>query len=480
MAHASDHADPSEINLDPWLESGEDTTPNLDTKRFFKCTDLGNTERFEKQHGERFHFEPTWRKSIVWDGRRWRIGDESHAMRLAMQTVRMIYNEASAIEDRDIRKRVIQHAIESESRARLAAMVDLAQCRLTVSHEQLDKHPMLLNVENGILDLEMQTLRPHDPKLYLTQFAPVRFNPNATCPIWNEFFSLIFNGDTELIEWIQRFLGLCLSGLTTEQILPIFFGSGANGKSTLLNTFQSILGTDYAMKASPNLLMARGSEGHPTERADLFGKRFCSAIETESGKRLAESLVKELTGGDRIRARRMREDFWEFSPTHKVVLATNHKPIVSGSDHAIWRRLRLIPFTVCVPPERQDKQLPDKLLAEKEGILVWLVEGFRRYLADGLGEPACVTEATREYRSSEDVIGEFVAECCTLHASLTARASAIIPRFNGWARENGHAELSGKRIGEYLQTNLGLTKFRSNGITYRGIGLKPEETYPDF
>src|SRR5262249_22300760 len=208
--------------------------------------------------------------------------------------------------------------------------------------------------------------------------------------------------DADLIAYVRRLCGYCLTALVCEQFLWIFWGTGANGKTTFLNTLFGVLGADYAMHAAGDFLVAK-KDAHPTERADLFGKRLVVTAEPEQGRRLAEALVKQLTGGDRIRARRMKENFWEFAPSHKLVLCTNHKPRIRGNDHAIWRRVRLVPFTATFQEHQQDKQLAQKLRAELPGILAWMVRGCLEWQRDGLGLPAVVKAATEEYRSEEDM-----------------------------------------------------------------------------
>jgi P4 family phage/plasmid primase-like protien len=239
----------------------------------------------------------------------------------------------------------------SNSEHGLRAMLALARSEpgIPILPGELDGDPWLLNVLNGTIDLRTGTLRPHDREDRITKLADVRFDSEADCPVWIGFLQEVLP-DPDLREFVRRLVGYRLTGSTQEHVLPFLFGVGANGKSTFLNTIQSLLGITYAIKAPADLLLAMRNESHPTELADLFGKRLVCCNEAEDGRRLAESLVKELTGGDKIRARRMREDFWEFSPTHKIWLAANHKPSVRGTDHGIWRRIKLIPFTVTIGP----------------------------------------------------------------------------------------------------------------------------------
>jgi putative DNA primase/helicase len=251
-----------------------------------------------------------------------------------------------------IAKKNLKWALESESARRINAMLDLARSEpgIPILPDQMDSDPWLFNCVNGTLDLRTGKLREHRREDYITKVCPTRYNANAVCKAWLRFLGGVFpddegEPDTELITFNQRLLGRCLTGDVSEQILPIFWGSGANGKSTLINAILETMGDDYAMKANADLLMTSRGERHPTELAQLFGMRLVVASETHQGRRINETLVKDLTGGEPIRARRMREDFWEFKPTRKVILLTNHKPRVAGTDEGIWRRLRLLPFT---------------------------------------------------------------------------------------------------------------------------------------
>ena len=216
-----------------------------------------------------------------------------------------------------------------------------------------------MNVLNGTLDLRTGTLRPHRREDSLSKLAPVIYDENATCPRWLKFLDRVMDGNKDLITYLQRVAGYCLTDEVSEQCLWFLHGTGANGKSTLLQTLIDLMG-DYGMQAVSEFLMVKTNESHPTERADLHGKRFVATIETEQGKRIAEALMKQMTGGDRLRARRMRQDFFEFAPTHKIFLAANHKPTVCGTDQAAWRRIKLIPFTVTIADDEKDKDLPSR------------------------------------------------------------------------------------------------------------------------
>src|SRR5919107_5291637 len=266
----------------------------------------------------------------------------------------------------------------------------------------MDASPDLLNVLNGTIDLRTGELRPHRREDLITKMAPVEYDPNSPVPAWAATLERVLPSP-DLRAFFKKLCGYAISGETSEHLLPVLYGTGANGKSTVLSTLLAAAG-DYGMQAAPDLLVAKKG-AHPTEVADLFGMRLVASIEVEDGRRLAESLVKQLTGGDKVRARRMRQDFWQFEPTHKVFMAVNHKPEVRGTDTAIWRRIRLIPFTETIPPGEQDKKLPEKLRAELFGILAWCVEGCLEWQREGLQAPEEVRRATGQYRSEMDVIG---------------------------------------------------------------------------
>jgi putative DNA primase/helicase len=286
----------------------------------------------------------------------------------------------------------------------------------------MDRDPFLLNVENGTLDLRTGKLREYRRGDLITRLAPVRYSSAAEITTWSRVLSEIFRGDAELIHFWQMLCGICLTGDVSPQILPVLYGSGANGKSTILNVLLEILGPDYAMSAPPGLLTLRKGERHPTELAALFGKRLVVDSETAEGAQFNESLVKQLTGGDKISARRMREDFWTFAPSHKILLCTNHKPEIRETKNAIWRRVKLVPFDVAIPQDKQDPRLPEKLRAEYPGILSWCVEGCRDWQENGLHIPKVVEDATQRYRAEQDVLAEFLdSECTVLDRSKHAQ-----------------------------------------------------------
>jgi putative DNA primase/helicase len=440
----------------------------------YHLTDYGNAQRLATLHSSDIHFVYQLNKWLAWEGKRWRLDYIGEVERLAKKTVRNILREAAEATKQDEREALVDWALKSENASRIQAMIALARSepKVAILPDSLDNDARLLNCENGTLDLRTGNLRKHQRSDLITKLCPVEYHPTAEAPRFHEFLRDIFEDDPQLIGFIQRLLGHCLTGDVSEQVLPIFWGAGANGKSTLLNTILAMLGSDYGIKAAPELLMKKQSQTHPTERADLFGKRFVACVETEEGCRLAESLVKDLTGGDRQRARRMREDFWEFAPTHKVVLCTNHKPQIRGTDHAIWRRVRLIPFAVTVPPERRDKQLGEKLKTELPGILAWIVQGCLEWQQYGLGEPERVAVATSEYRNEQDVLGAFMADCCLVGHDYRTKASGLYKAYRQWCDNSGERHpITQRQFGAAL-TERGCERYTNNGTWYRGLALQ--------
>jgi putative DNA primase/helicase len=439
------------------------------------CTDVANARRFSARHGHCVRFLHVWNKWLIFTGSRWELDSSGAVMRLAKEVADGIYKEAATSENPDDQEALVKWAKASHSRTRLDAMIELAKSEqpIPASHESFDADPWLLNCLNGTVDLQSGALHPHNSSDLLTKTTGVEYPVEAGDDpvLWLEFLGTIFRGDAELIGFVRRLMGSALPGEVIEHLLAIFYGGGANGKSVLIETILASLG-EYAMKAPAGLLMASRGERHPTELADLYGKRLVAITETADGQRLDERLVKETTGGDTIRARRMREDFWQFKPSHLSVLVTNHKPVVRGTDNGIWRRLRLVPFTVTIPEPQQDKRLPIKLLAELGAILRWMVQGCVEWQHSGLQAPRQVMLATEEYRGESDTFGQWFEEHLKAEPSLgylaSVKASAAFASYKAWCEETGERNLSNRRFGERMAERI-TGKRCSNGTYYEGI-----------
>jgi len=459
------------------------------------CTTKGTTEvmnarRFAARFGAEVRYCESWGKWLTWDHKRWKTDDCRAVDALGKEIGKRLFLEYEKLapkfdpetaEDKAVLKMMSSWCRVSNGDHGLRAMLALARSEpvIPVVPAQLDRDPWLFNVVNGTIDLRTGKLRPHERAEYITKLAPVEFQEGADCKRWCAFLNTVLP-DADLRAFVRRLVGYCLTGSTQEHVLPFLYGVGANGKSTFLNTVLALLGTDYAIKAPTDLLLAKKNESHPTELADLFGKRFVACIEAEDGRRLAESLVKELTGGDRIRARRMREDFWEFQATHKIWLAANHKPQVRGTDHGIWRRIKLIPFTVIIPDDKQDKELPGKLLTERSGILNWALIGCQEWQQAGLGEPSAVKAATAEYRNEMDVLGDFIAQRCTVADGCEVGTSELYEAYKAWAESAGERQIAQKRFSQQLaergfQSDRYTSGPKKGRNLWRGIGLVTSE-----
>ncbi len=428
--------------------------------------DIGNAKDFAASYACELRYCAAWEKWLIWDGTRWKIDDEGRPLKRAKEMVGRMFTDV--METKQAQQ--LKHVCDSAKIARLRAMIDLAEPKLPIRIEALDQNGWILNCLNGVANLVTGELMPHDRTQGITKLCPTEFLPDERSPAWDQFLRDVF-ADDDLIQFVQRLFGYFLTGDVSEQKLALFYGTGANGKSTLINAFMDTIGPDYTMQCLPDFLMEKKSEAHPTEKASLFGKRFVSCVETEASRKLAESTVKMLTGGEKIMARRMREDFWEFNPTHKLVLCTNHRPIIAGTDHGIWRRLLLVPFMRRFDGDRRDKQLSEKLKAERSGILAWAVRGCLEWQRIGLDPPASVTGATEDYRSSEDILGRFISDCCVPGKSFAVRFSHLYDRFEQWANDAGEFLPAKRAVGAWLTDN-GYERYSANGRHYRGLMLR--------
>ncbi|HEU5116496.1 MAG TPA: phage/plasmid primase, P4 family, partial [Isosphaeraceae bacterium] len=362
------------------------------------------------------------------------------------------------------------HSCESKRAHEAAREMMKHQDGIPVVPDQLDANPWLLNCPNGTIDLTTGVLQRHRRSDLITKLCPVEFHPDATAPLWDEILSR-FLPDTGLRDWVDRLFGYALTGEIREHLLAIFYGLGANGKTTILNALYGVMGTDYALKAPPDLLMQKKGQSHPTERASLFGKRLVIAAETGEGERFDESLVKELTGDEAITARRMREDFWSFPPTHKLILATNHKPSVKGSDNGIWRRLKLVEFGVSLEAHEQDTSVPARLREEYPGILARAVKSCLEWQQIGLVDPPKIVEATQDYKEAEDVYGQFIDENCIRDINAECTSSALYASYKEWAKYNGYSVASMKRFSKAMG-DKGFHKKKNCQIVFSGIDLQ--------
>ena len=415
-----------------------------------KCTESGNAERLVDQFGQDLRFCYAWKSWLYWDGRRWKRDTSGMVRRFAKIVMRSIYVEAGRAKTDTIRKAIAEWAKKTETAAARAAMVRLAEAEvgIPVETDAMDVDPFLFNVLNGTVDLRTGRLRPHSRDDLITKLAPVTYDAGASAPAFLAFLERVLP-DPEVRAFVQRAVGYSLTASRAAQCLFFLYGGGANGKSTLLTLLGIMLG-NYARHAAPELLTYKKSDRHPTELADLFGARLVTSVEVDEGKRLAETLVKQMTGGDPMKGRFMGQDFFEWLPTHKLWLAANHQPQIRGTDYAIWRRIHLIPFTVTIPESERDEDLPAKLEAELPGILNWSIAGCLDWKRNGLGVPQAVKDATNTYRAEQDILGDFLAEKCMKDPQATVLSQTLYAIYAAWCEAGKETALNKNAFGRAL------------------------------
>ena len=449
------------------------------------CTDAANALRFAQFHQDQLLFV----EGIGWhyyDTRRW-LHDPHRADRFAQELGCLIRSEAidytrtASIPELNQSERDTAHqkaealmkwAKSSESSNRIESVLKRAQGHMYAGADAIDAHPWLLNCTNGTLDLcsgKLQAARPED---LITKMTSVAYDPKAPCTLWEKSVLDICCGDTDLMAYLQRVLGYCLTGDISEQTMFVFNGTGANGKDTVLGRVIKAMG-DYSGLAAPSLLIESHNERHPTEIADLMGIRMTIASESKDQVKLNETLVKQFTGSEQLKGRHMRQDFFTFKNQTKIILMTNHRPIIEGTDYAIWRRLQLLPFNQrYVKGKNRDDTLWAKLdQNELPGILRWCVKGCLQWQEIGLNPPQVVRQATLEYRQDQDVLGDFFDECCEFKRTNQVTAKAFYARYLNWCVSAGEQPKSQKWLWPRLQEK-GIGKdLLTGGYVYRGIGL---------
>lgn len=431
--------------------------------------------RFTALHGDNLRYVAAWGRWLEYDGKVWRRDDTLQAFDLA----RAICREAAAEADKDSTAKALASAATVAAVERLAR----ADREHAAIADQWDADDWLLNTPGGVVDLTTGTMRPHRLDDYFTKMTAVTPS-NSDCPIWRSFLDRITAGDVELQDYLQRLAGYSLTGSTREEMFAYGHGTGGNGKSKFVEAITAVMG-DYATTAAASTFMAARHEAHPTDLAGLQGARLVVAVETEQGTRWAESKIKSLTGGDTIRARFMRQDFFEFRPRFKLLIVGNHRPEIRNIDEAMRRRLHLIPFTVTIPPEERDKHLADKLRAEWPQILAWMIQGCLEWQRQGLNPPPSVQAATAEYLASEDSFSEWLRECTKASPLAFETSSDLFASWRTWAEKAGEFAGSQKRFGQQMHERGYESKRQGTGRKgYSGIMLLPTQhakgPYDDF
>jgi putative DNA primase/helicase len=452
----------------------------------FAMTDLGNARRLAEQHHDTLQYCHSFKRwyccdavtRAVGDGicQVWRQDERGEADLAAKMTVKRIFAQADFIDESDRADDMRKWALRSQSQPRIASMLRLAQSepRLVVTPDEMDTDPLIINTHSGIIDLSGPT--PGDTKTYpngdepfLTRLAPVMLTDLEDCPTWLSFLNEIMGNDAELVGFLQRAVGYTLTGDVSERVMFVLHGTGANGKTVFMETLRAMLGT-YAATLSSDCFVDRRNT-IPNDIARLRGTRLVTLSETPENGKLNESMVKSLTGGDQIQARFLFGEYFEYRPTFKIWMATNHKPRIRGTDKGIWDRIRLIPFNVRIPDERQDKHLIDKLKAELPGIFEWALNGLVKWRSDGLSSPDAVTQATFDYRFEQDTLGTFLDEVCDMGETFEVSKSELYQRYKYWAEHANEKVWTSTAFGTRM-LERGFGERRTKAARY-WVGVRP-------
>lgn len=436
-------------------------------KKKFRLNELGNAERIAYEYGYaiRYVSEMGW---MLWDGKRWKIDNKLQIERIANKVLRELEKSEDEIERSWARKC-------GKRNIRMNSIKDLMPL-VPAEREEFDRHKFLFNCANGVLNLKDGKLKPHDRDLRLSKLSNVEFNENAKCSVWLNFLQQIFKGDNDLIDYMQRLVGYSMTGDISEQGMYFLVGGGSNGKSTFINIIKALMG-DYGLQTKSDTFIKKKNEGANNDIARLANARFVSAVESEEGEKLQESLVKTITGGEPLLARFLRQEYFEFIPEFKVFFTTNHKPVIGGVDDGIWRRVKIIPFTLSLKPHQRDKKLEEKLSLEMSGILNWAIEGCLKWQKSGLKEPRVVVDATGQYKEDMDILAPFLNEACYIdepkNEAIKIEAKELYNIYDSWCYKSGERTLGNRSFYRMLETKgFGKSKGAGNKTFLTGITIK--------
>ena len=454
-------------------------------------TDLGNGERFANRYGQDLRYCNYLSKTELggwmrWNGTHWQTDDMLGVLEMAKEAVRAIALETPPVVDDDTvdkngkvtpgKNRTLEWALKCEDEARMLKMTRLARSSppIPVPAEKFDTHPFLFNVLNGTVELGDNTLRPADQGDLLTQVAPVVFDADARCPLWEKFLFDTMGKRPHMVEYLQTWVGYGLTGITSEQKMLLHYGTGANGKSTFLNILNQLMGPYFATAASSSFMASNGEDGARNDLAALRPARFVSAVESNERQTLDEALIKSITGGDPIACRFLHRAFFTYTPPFKINLATNVLPQINGLDYGTWPRLNAVEWGVTFGgPDGEhpiDLNLEDKFRQELSGLLNWAMRGCTRWLEKGLSVPPEVSAATAEYRDTNDILGPFIEECLILDPTAHVPAKDLYDVYLKW---DGSARTVGKRsFNSKISSRAGIASYKSHGLrAWRGIAF---------
>lgn len=480
---ASDHImDGGGVEDLEWVDR-EDLEGEVDLKDYTD-TDTGSAERLAALFGTRIRFVQRQRTWLVWDGCRW-AEDEPQVHRMCTALHRELYSQyseqaiaAGASGDKEAKKwwrERARWALQGENSGRARNVLERARHLegMSTYPKEYDRDPWAFNVLNGTIDLRTGRIRPHNRGDLNRKVSAVEFDPSATAPVWQEFLEMVVP-DKGVRKFLCYYIGMCLTGKMLDHVFPVMYGKGRNGKSTFLNAVMALFG-DYAQSLPSDTLRQKGSGGGiPNDVARLEGARLALASEFPEGGRINEDLLKRLTGGDPVVARFLNQEFFEFYPTAKFILATNHKPEFRGADDGVWRRVRLVPFTVSIPVEDVDPDLGSKLAAELPGILNWAIKGCLNWQRHGLYMPTSMARVTEEYREESDLIGQFLEEYATFGPEEECQASVLYSEFRMWMEEQGQKPWTQTTFGRAVGGRAGIERGKdpkNRRVIYTGISV---------
>lgn len=440
--------------------------------------DTGNADRFIDRYGHLYKHSYITNKFYIYDGQKWKADDRGAIRKLIDEMIENIKNE-KVLHSEDVTEEEAREAFQKYykktrgTQSKKNIMNELMH-RKTVTPDEFDKDDMLLNVANGYIDLTSRELYKHDINRMFSQIANTDYSEKMQPSVWLDFLNDIFAGDKAIIRYIQKALGYSLTGSTREQVMFILFGKGRNGKSIFVETIAEILG-DYSNNMQAKSLMVKKNDNVNTDIARLSKARFVTSSEPNEGFRFDEGLIKQITGGDKVTARFLYAEEFEYTPKFKIWVSTNHKPIIRGTDDGIWRRLVLIPFDVQIPEEKVDKDLKYKLLREAPAILNWMAEGAYMWMREGLELPEKLKDAGQTYRTEMDVVEQFIQEKCKRAEGVKETGKALYEEYKKWADENNEYKMDKNKFGKKLKEKF-RSKRMTNGVNYLGIELV--EKYP--
>ena len=454
---------------------------NFQPKRNYSLDDTGNAERMSDMFNEIIRYNYTDKKWMLYDKIKWTYDNSGIIYHLidksieAMQAEKEWYIQQdikNGDDDKTLEKAFDRHYKKSRSNNSKKALEREVQHYVPITPNSLDRHKMLLNSPTGVIDLNDFSMRKATPKDYFTKSVNANFDKSAKCPLWEKFLERIFDGDRDLIRYVQKVIGYSLTGSTSEQCAFFLYGTGRNGKSTFLDVIRELFG-DYARNIQPETIMIKNNNGINSDIARLKGARLVTTVEPNEGLRLNEGLLKQLTGGDIITARKLYAEEFEFKAEFKLFMATNHKPIIRGTDLGIWRRVHMIPFTVVIPENEVDRQLTEKLMQELDGIFIWALRGVAMYHKEGLKMPTAVQQAVDEYKKEMDVVSKFLDECTEKAFAQSVKASDLYKIYLQWCDLNTEYKMSNTKFGkEIIQRYEKIRK--TDGWYYVGIELHDE------